>query len=210
MELILQKGSKRFLSPAQGFNEIARELGRFWDGEVRVVAGVLKAHLKDVAMILRARHSSKWPSGGGQTLSMRSGRGMTSILRSVDVKGTTWETLSGSIGGNRYLAIHETGGTIVAKKQFLTIPLPAALTSRGEEIRPAPQWEDTFVGRSQAGNLLIFQRRGAGIVPLYVLKSSVYIPARLGMRSTIEKRMPYFAAKVADAVARDFVTQLGG
>lgn len=78
--------------------------------------------------------------------------------------------------GNRmvYSAIHETGGTIKAKKgKYLTIPLPAAMTPAGVLRKPARQWENTFVRGK-----VIFQRRGEKNVPLFVLKESVDIPAR--------------------------------
>lgn len=78
--------------------------------------------------------------------------------------------------GNRmvYAAIHETGGTIKAKRaKYLTIPLPAAMTPRGVLRKPARQWTDTFVR-----NKIIFQKKGKKVVPLFVLKESVTIPAR--------------------------------
>ena len=85
----------------------------------------------------------------------------------MEVKGETIETVEGSISAGRY-GIHEVGGVIRAKSaRYLTIPLPAALDRRGVARQPSARgWKNTFVAESKRGNLLIFQRRGAQIVPL--------------------------------------------
>lgn len=200
-----------FDDAAIGLETAAGEILRTWTGAARPVAGAMRDYLDHVARILVDRNSTPYPGGTTTTsLSTRTGAGVRSIIRSVQVKGTTWETLSGTIGGSRRLSIHETGGTIRAKRGMLTIPLPAALNSRGVAPPFARQWQNTFVARSKKGNLLIFQRRGVEIVPLYVLKPSVYIPARLGMEKELNEQFPYFQAKAADMVVRDFNQQLGG
>lgn len=78
-------------------------------------------------------------------------------------------------------------------KKFLTIPLKAAMTGAGVSKGPATSkslWGDTFVAKSKAGNLIIFgkerytkgkrtgEMRGK-IVPLFLLKTQVSIPARV-------------------------------
>lgn len=84
------------------------------------------------------------------------------------------------------IRIHEEGGTIRpngnagGSGQWLTIPLPG--TARG---RAARSYQNTFFFTSKADNLILAQRIGKkGIRPLFVLKKSVYIPARLGFRNT--------------------------
>jgi hypothetical protein len=201
-------GSRTFDNPAEGINSFVRELQRVWTGEAVVVKDTLKQYLDKVAQELANRHS------GGMTtptsLAKRTGRSVESIVRSVNVKGRTWDQLSGSIGGSAQLAIHEFGGTIHARGgKYLTIPLPAALSKSGTAPPFARQWKNTFVAMSKNGNLLIFQRRASGIVPLYVLKPSVRIRPRLGMRSELEKQAPYFLTQAADLIVRDVERELG-
>jgi hypothetical protein len=101
-----------------------------------------------------------------------------------------------------YGPIHETGGTIRPKRRrMLAIPLPAALTEgrqlKGEAVRLAPaamkfgktqirKGERTLYARkdltfikSKKGNALLVKKVGDRIVPMYVLKASVKIPARM-------------------------------
>lgn len=167
----------------------------------------LLKHLQAVASKVAAKHSGPWPGGTTPTtLSRRSGAAMTSLMEGVSVSGTG-ASIEGTMSGAFYLSIHEYGGTIRATRaQFLTIPLPAALNSNGTpKYMAARQWNDTFVGRSKAGNLLIFQRRGREIVPLYVLKKEVKIKARLGLRKAQEGAMDLFVERVARAVTREIM-----
>ena len=64
-------------------------------------------------------------------------------------------------------------------------------------------WPNTFCTTSKAGNLIIFQKRGTSIVPLYVLKTQVTIPPRLGMRKTLEAGVPYFVERAMDAMVKE-------
>ena len=57
----------------------------------------------------------------------------------------------------------------------------------------------------KAGNLIIFLKQGSGITPLYVLKSSVKIPPRLGLSDTLETGVPYFVEKACDAIVRSLM-----
>lgn len=83
-----------------------------------------------------------------------------------------------------YARIQEFGGTVTPKKsQFLTIPLAGARTGAGATRGGARSFPNTFFAKSRAGNLLMFQKQGKKIVPLFVLKKSVSIPPRLGMMS---------------------------
>lgn len=209
--LTLQYGSKTFGSVQEGMNQVVADLRKSWDGSVREASVALRAYLTEVAQELANRHSKPWPGGtSDNSLSSRSGEGVRSILRSVKVRGTTWETLSGEIGGRDYLGIHEYGGTMIGKGgKMLTIPLPAALNSKGVAPPFARQFRDTFVGRSKKGNLLIFQRRGAEIVPLYILVDKVTIRPRLGMRKELEAQIPYFIEQATDRVVNEIMRQIG-
>ncbi|QXN72631.1 minor tail protein [Rhodobacter phage RcZahn] len=203
--VLLKFGSRVFDDPSVGIEYAITAIREAWDDQVGTVSAVLKDYLTSVAQELASKHGQAWPNGTtSSTLSKRTGRAVDSIIRSVSVKGTTWETLMGKIGGIHYLAIHEYGGTIKSKGKLMTIPLPAALSGRGTSPPFARQWKDTFVARSKKGNLIIFQKRGLTIVPLYVLKNEVYIPPRLGMRKELEEQLPYFLSRAADRIVDDF------
>lgn len=168
------------------------------------VAVELRQALDKLYNDLAIRHGNAWPTGTtSRTLSVRSGGGLRSIKESikVDISGNE---VTGSISAAK-LSVHETGATITAKNvQYLTIPLTAAMDSRGLPLRArARDWENTFVARSKRGNLIIFQRQTGGkILPLYLLKHSVKIPPRLGMGEMFEKMLPYFQRKTIDALER--------
>jgi hypothetical protein len=69
-------------------------------------------------------------------------------------------------------------------------------------MKSARDWPNTFVAKTKAGNLVIFQKRGATIVPLYVLKTQVTIPPRLNMRTSLDAGLPYFVDRAMDAIVR--------
>lgn len=209
MNLSFRFGGKEFQDAGVGLEYAADQMLAAWEGQVTTVKLVMRDYLTSVAQELAARHGSPWPGGtSANTLSRRSGRLTDSILRSVKVTGGAWDSLRGSIGGNAYAGLHERGGVVKAKGKLLTIPLPAALNGRGVAPLFARQWSNTFVARSKAGNLIIFQKRGDDIVPLYVLKSEVYIPPRLGMARELQTQLPYFLTKAVDRVADDFMVQV--
>lgn len=172
-----------------------------------MLAQELLRHLQLVAQQLAEKHSGAWPGGTtATTLSRRSGEAMESLKKGVKIQQGT-SGVEGTMSGVFYLTIHEYGGTIRATKaQYLTIPLPAALNSNGTpKKRSAREWNNTFVGQSKAGNLIIFQRNGRLITPLYVLKKSVKIRARLGLRKAQEDAMDLFVNRVARFVAEDIM-----
>ncbi len=115
------------------------------------------------------------------------------------------ETVEGQIStGN--MTIHETGGTVRPRRsRYLTIPLPAAMDSRGVPLRRrARDWDNTFVARSRRGNLLIFRRDGLGLTPLYLLKPSVRIKPRLGLEdAVVENGLSYFERRAFEEISRE-------
>jgi len=197
---------KRFTDAAAGLKAFSDELKRDWDGSAKVLSRELKSFLDSVAQALVKRHSGGWPGGTTvDTLSKRSGTLVNSIVASVRVSGETFNTIQGTIGSDTpYAAIQEFGGVIKAKNvTYLTIPLPAALDGNGVPLKTkARDWPNTFVAKSKAGNLIIFQRRGTSIVPLYVLKTSVTIPPRLGMKKTLDAGLPYFVGRAMDELVK--------
>jgi len=92
----------------------------------------------------------------------------------------------GYVGMNSvvYADIQERGGTIHAKKKFLTIPFPGI---KGR----AANFPDSFIIKSKKGNLIIAEKKGkGGIRPLFLLKPSVTLPARRWFSTPIAERRP--------------------
>ena len=207
-EINFEFRSQRFQDAEKGLKAFSDVLMKDWDGSAKVLSAELKDFLDSVAQALANRHSGGWPGGTtAATLSRRSGALTDAIIKSVEVLGATMNTIEGHIGapGIPYARIQEDGGTITAKGgKFLCIPLPAALDSNGLPLQSSPrEWPNTFCARSKAGNLLIFQRVGTNIRPLYVLKESVVIPARLGMKTTLDAGLPYFVSRAMDEMVRN-------
>lgn len=166
----------------------------------------MERYLKLIAGRIAAKHSRPYPSGtSAATLSSRSGRAMKSVKGSIRVEERMNEVL-GYIGGEYYLKAHEFSMTIRARRsKYLTIPLPAALNSNGTpKKRRARDWAKTFVRKSKNGNLLIFQKQGDKIIPLYVLKKSVFIPARLGMGKELVRYKNLFFSFVEQEIKKEF------
>ncbi len=111
---------------------------------------------------------------GGRYLKRRTGALAQSVRWKLRKYGLGFKLTAES--GVPYGTIQEHGGTIVPiRAKYLTIPLPAALTSAGVLRKPAREWSNTFVQRSSSGNLIIFQNRGNKIIPLFILKKKVKI-----------------------------------
>lgn len=168
----------------------------------------MRKYMNRVATALIARHSRPWSWGyRGPDLQKRSGKGLASIKNFiVQRKGPG---VTGHIRLNSYMAVHEHGAIIRAKRaQYLTIPLEAALNSNGTpKKRSAREWTNTFIIRSKRGNLLICQRRGRQIVPLYVLKKTVRLRARLGLRRELSRQRPEFRRALLERIRELAKTQ---
>jgi hypothetical protein len=203
--------NKRFQDAEKGLRALARSLELGMQATGPAIAREMRAFLEITATALAKRHGNPWPGGtSARTLSRRSGRAIASIRDGVRVTGSRLGEIEGSIGGAFYLRTHEYGATITPKKaKWLTIPLPAALNPDGTPIKQsARQWKNTFVKQTEHGNFLIYQQRGAQIVPLYALKKKVKIPPRLGARETMKAGLPYFVDKAFDAMLRELTKGL--
>lgn len=149
-----------------------------------------------------------------------------------------WETRGAGLdletkmfsAGVGYARIQEHGGTIRPKnKQYLTVPLPDALTAAGllkggaKLVQQGGKYvtadgAPTFIFKSKRGNLLIGARPGQDfgygdatikrprnnkIVLLYALRKEVSIRPRLGFRETFEKQtVPHLQALIVAASKR--------
>jgi len=120
----------------------------------------------------------------GGTTKTRLGVRTGNLRRSIRWK-VNESRLEGEFGSydTSYAAIHEFGGTIRPKRgRYLAIPFRSGKTPAG--VWKSPRlFENTFVRKN-----IIFQKRGKDkIVPLFVLKKSVKIPARPFINPTAEK-----------------------
>jgi hypothetical protein len=200
--------NRRFREAQKGLEFLADELETQAKKVAPALVRELRAFLGAVTKALRERHSEKWQPGGSpeDALYRRTGGGIRGIKRKV--RGRTLNTVVGEMVIPFPLSVHEEGAVITARNaRFLTIPLPAALDNRGVPLRPkARDWDSTFVQRSKRGNLLIFRRVGAGIVPLYLLKPQVTIPPRLGAKKTLDAGLDFFVDSAIDAMAKEILT----
>jgi hypothetical protein len=200
--------NQRFLDAEKGLHIFTEFLEVEFQQAQASLSKELRDFLDSMAELLAQVHGDPWPGGTTpKTLSVRSGSLIASIIASVKVEGDTFESLRGYIGAGPWGTTHEYGAVIKAKNaKYLTIPLRAALDSRGLPLKAkARDWKNTFVAKTKNGNLVIFQKVGTTIVPLYVLRTSVTIPPRLNMQKTLETNLPYFIDRAADAIVKAFV-----
>lgn len=181
--------------------------GLFAHADARAV-GPIRAALKRTYENLRRRHNRPWTraglfgSRGGSGLRLRSGRGLRSIRDSIEVS-TTGSGVRAEISAGE-LSMHETGATVVPRRaRYLAIPTVFALDGHGNPRRRGPRSysSHSFVAKTKAGNLFVFQRmRGDRIVPLYLLRKQTKIKARLGLGDTLMRGLPRLADEIGAAV----------
>jgi hypothetical protein len=104
----------------------------------------------------------------------------------------------------RYARVHiAPKGTVTVinkKDKKLAIPLTAAKTPSGV-VRGKPRdFQNTFIRKSKAGNLIIFQNESDGIKPLFVLKDQVKVPARVHPEIILERFRSRVNEEVAEAI----------
>lgn len=209
--LTVEVGGQEFENLEKAFSREADALEQALEGSAKQVSRELLKGLQKVYQRLAARHGTPWSgdmSGQATDLYKRTGGGLKGIRESIEVNDpNALGLVAGRISARFPMSVHEKGATIRPKRaQYLTIPLPAAMDSRGVPLRKrARDWDNTFVARSRKGNLLIFRKEGRGIVPLYVLKKEVRIPPRLGMEKDMrENFLPYFEKKAFEAISDQF------
>lgn len=104
-----------------------------------------------------------------------------------------------------YGSIHEFGGVVKAKtKEFLSIPLPAALTAAGVKKAPLTAFEPTFLRRpkspSSKADWVVFLRNQDGTAtPIFVLQREVQIPARKWASGALEDALPDLNRRIQQA-----------
>lgn len=206
-EFSLEYKNKRYQQAERGLMAFANDLNKSPQLAVPILRTELYKYLKRIETALRKKHGSPWPATGSDSLSKRSGKSLESIGASIAVSGASINSVVGKIGGADHLSIHEDGGTVKAKnKSYLAIPLAAALDSNGVPKKTSPRdWTNTFVKRSKKGNLIIFQKVGTSLTPLYVLKKTVYIKPRLGMAKALAAGLPLFVDLTMDKIVKELL-----
>jgi len=208
IELSLEWRGKKYKNVEAGFEAFGADIERGVERASPVIRQELELYLKAVGLAMQKRHSEPWhPGVRAHELGLfkRSGALVKAIRDSVQVSGDKLDDIEGRIGASLiYARIQEYGGTIapVATK-YLAIPLPSAMDNRGIPLKKSPrEWDNTFVAKSKAGNLLIFQKRVGKIIPLYVLKSKVTIPPRLGLGDTLRTGADAFTDRVMNRMLK--------
>jgi hypothetical protein len=174
---------------------------------------LLKQTMEKVYREVAARHGNRWPTAGfpiGRSaspdapLNRRTGGGLKSIRDSITVTKTGEGKIAGKISAGK-LTVHEEGITIKARRGgYLAIPTTYALSPTGRQTRNPRDFENTFVGRSRRGNLIVFQKKNRNtLVPLFLLKKRVTIPARLGLEKTLRRYLPGFREDAGAKLAGD-------
>jgi hypothetical protein len=120
----------------------------------------------------------------------------------MTVERTAHGLVGGMLAGQGlpYGPIQEFGGTIVPKNsQYLTIPLDAALTPSGVMRFDARGAEAAGYKTFVRGNI-IFGIKDKVLVPLFVLVTSVTIPARPFAGPALPANREYIERELNDAV----------
>lgn len=117
-----------------------------------------------------------------------SGRLRSSIRGRVE-EGGPGRGGSGIVGTNSvYGRIQELGGTVKAvNTTYLTIPLDAAKTATGRTRGGARSFPNTFVLKSRAGRLIIMQKIGRGMRPLFLLVRQVRLQPNPYLKPALDR-----------------------
>lgn len=118
-----------------------------------------------------------------------------------DVKRGTVD-VTGTFKLQGRMALREMGGIIKARNaEYLAIPLPDALGANGKPRKlTARHWRKAFVQKSAAGELLLVQRRGRKLIPLYALKRYLHIKGDRAARRELKAKRPVFHKELQRAL----------
>ena len=212
-DLDLEWRGKRYEDVNRGLVAFGVDVAEDFEKLMPVAKNIIRKYMEGVVKSVHDRVDTPYPGGtsrGGTfpgTLSKRSGKLASSLVPALIKDKGGKDEISTSFTLTGIAVVHERGATIRAKNsQYLTIPLPAALNSRGVPLKPSARaWRNTFVAKSRKGNLLIFQKRGKNdIVPLYVLKKRVRIPKRLAFGEAFAAGKDLLADTLAAGLLKEF------
>jgi hypothetical protein len=162
-----------------------------------MIAGVFARRLTEAVTYARSTFRSAASTTPTAT-AVRTGALRAALSARVDAAPRTVKGTLGYLSGDlAYAGVQEgwpdgRAGTTIRPKnaQYLTIPLPGALTASGVPRGRARDFDNTFFARSRGGRLILFQRQGKTIVPLFLLVKEVYVPARPALRPTMDRYVP--------------------
>jgi len=178
-----------------GVEQASQAVAQVTDASVALLRRVIAATAMEAAGHVRAQYFGA--ETGQNRLKVRTGK-LRASVRSLRNTVEGGKTVKGGIGigtvyGRVQIGPKGQKTTIVPKtKKWLTIPLPAAQTKAGvlRGSAMSGMWGETFFVQTAKGNLILFGRqivqRGprAGqskgkVVPLFLLRKSVEVPARV-------------------------------
>lgn len=173
------------------------------------IARVMTTRLSEAATYARATFRSAAATTPTAT-AVRTGALRAALDSTVQVTGQTITGVFGYLRGPApYAGVHEridgAAGTTIrpVHRQFLTIPLDAAKTAAGVPRGTARDFPNTFIARSRrSGQLIIFQRQGKNIVPLFLLLKEVFVPARPALLPTLQKFVPLIVSDLQAEVTK--------
>jgi hypothetical protein len=158
----------------------------------------------DTVMMLKKSAAAQQRSGPGRkTGHMGRNVGMESSIGDEAYK----IVIGTGVGGTqtvKYASVQDKGGTIKAKKKFLTIPLPGV---KGV----ARNYPNAFLCTTAGGQWMLAEPKGkTGIRPLFLLRPQVTLPAShwfSGIADAREKDLaeairPEHVLKIAEGMAR--------
>lgn len=135
------------------------------------------------------------------SLSVRRGRLRASPAYKIIESRDTVTLLVFMRKGNPGVFVHEFGATIrPVRAQFLAIPLGPARTAAGVSRGGPRAFQPLVTIKSRSGNLLLVKKRGEDFTPMFVLKRSVRVPARLGFRKTWQEELYKIKAEINAAI----------
>lgn len=171
MQVSLSVDFEKALARLSGINRTLQNRSRFVDATQNMM-------IRETALGFRKQvdpDNKPWnPLKYRQGQALRdTGQLLNSIVSRQFARKTNDEV---AIGTNLiYAPLHNYGGTIrPVKAKMLAIPLRREARRLGSPRK----LKDGFIQRSQKGNLIIFRKSGAEIIPMFVLKDQVVIPAR--------------------------------
>jgi phage gpG-like protein len=180
----------------------------------RLKLDAVRESVNDIEREILTRYAS---GTGPATLGVRSGRLRSAPkreIRAIGVQLSGCVFIEGKSWTNPvYAGVHEFGATIrPTRGRFLAIPLAAARSGAAGGVSVGPRdYAGGFFFRSRNGKLLFGMRSGGRVgrlIPLFVMKESVRIPARpvwavtaANQRPRVMERFRALARAVAQGAA---------
>ena len=154
---------------------------------------------------------------GNESLHVRSGKLLQALNTSApEFVSGSWQARVGFRQGpaGKYAPVHEYGATIRAKKRLLAIPTRFARTAAGVARTITPRDYEGFwttrLGSKHYSSPIFFGTAGGRLLPLFIGKREVRIPARKPLRASLSERRQVIRDTVREEVTRALATVAGG